>query len=193
MVSTVMETRESQVSGSVARKTNAHRVFVPPSQISTLAVTGTWVLEANTNVVSLATNDVGGDGELLYVPFPSEHSDMRAQSTSVDRGVRVVGLEVIYEVAASALADIDFFIYHTSFDAEGTGTATVATATTSFDTAGDTGREIDQHRASVFIAEGNRAFLDGGKVVHAVIDMEDGTASDVNILGCIWHIERVYE
>ena len=194
MASKTIETRRADSFGGISRDKNTRRLLVSPAEVRTLAVTGTWVLEANSNVVSLATDDVGGDGELLFVPCNVEASDMIVNgSTVVDRGIRVIGLEISYVVAASALADIDFFLYKTTLDAEGVATAAAITATTTFDTDGDTGREIDEHRVLVSIAEKDRFFLDGGTLVHGVIDMEDGTASDVNINSVIWHLQRVEE
>ncbi len=194
MTSTVAETRRASDFGGISRDKNTRRIFCGPELIRTLAVTGTWVLEANSNVLSLATDDVGGAAELLVCPLPVEYSDMIVRgSTAVDRGVQVIAAEIIYEVAASALADIDFSIIETTYDAEGTGTATAKTATTTMDVAADTGREIDQHRATVTIAEANRTFLDGGRTTHLLLDIDDGTSSDVNILGVIWHLRRVEE
>ena len=194
MASTVAETRRASDFGGISRNKNTRRVWVDPTEIRTLTVTGTWALEANSNVLSLATDDVGGAGELLLIPCPVEFSDMIVRgSTAVDRGVRIVALELIYEVAASALADIDLVIYKTTYDAEGAGTAVAMTKTDSMDTAGDTGREIDQHRFTATIAERDRVFFDGGTTFHGVLDVDDGTSSDGNILGAIWHIERVEE
>lgn len=194
MTSTVAETRRASDFGGIARDKNTRRIFCGPELIRTLAVTGTWVLEANSNVLSLATDDVGGAAELLVCPLPVEFSDMIVRgSTNVDRGVQVVAVEILYQVAVSALADIDFSILETTYDLEGAGTATAKTATTTYDTAGDTGVEIDHHRALVTIAEANRTFLDGGRTTHLLMDIDDGTASDVNIFGVIWHLRRVEE
>ena len=193
MASSVLETRRASDFGGIARDKNTERVFVGPNLIGQMAVTGTWALEANTNVQSLATDDAGSTN-LLSIPFIAPYSDLIVRgSSAVDRGVKVIGLEIIYEVAASALSDADLYIYKTTFDAEGTGTATVVTTTTTMDTAGDAGTEIDQHRMYVTIAENNRFFLDGGTIVHGIFDVDDGTSSDVNILGAIWHIQRVEE
>ena len=105
MASTVAETRRASDFGGISRDKNTRRLFVGPSQIKTLSVTGTWALEANSNVLSFATDDVGGAGELLMVPCPVEFSDMIVKgSTVVDRGVRLVACEVMYQVAVSALA-----------------------------------------------------------------------------------------
>jgi hypothetical protein len=194
VTSTVAETRKAADFGGISRNKNTRRIFVGPDAIRTLAVTGTWALEANTNVLSLATDDVGGAGELLVVPFPAEFSDMIVRgSAAVDRGVRIIALEVLYQVAASALADIDLAIYKTTWDSEGVGTATAMTKTDARDVAADAGTEVDEHRFTATIAESNREFLDGGKTFHAVLDIDDGTSSDVNIFGAIWHLERVEE
>lgn len=194
MTSTVMETRRADSFGGISRDKNTRRLWVPPTEIRTLAVTGTWAIEAGTNVVSLATDDVGGAGELLYIPCGVEFSDfIQRGSTVVDRGIQVLGVELIYDVAVSALADIDIIIYKTEFDAEGIGTATAVTSTTTLDVVTDTGREVDQHRMSAFIAGKDREFFDGGRVYHAIVDADDGTASDMNILGAIWHLRRVEE
>lgn len=194
MVSTVMETRVVQAYGAIAREKNTSRLWVPPNLISPIAVTGVWAMEVNSNVPSLATDDAGGASERLMVPCPVEFSDMIVTgSTAVDRGIQIVGLELIYQVAASALATFDLDIWKVTYDLEGVATAAEVTTTLSFDTAGDTGVEIDEHRASALIAARDREFWDGGKTFHGEIDIGDGTASDVNILGAIWHLYRRYE
>lgn len=194
MVSTVAETRVAESNGAIARDKNTARLWVPPNMISTISVTGTWAMEVNSNVPSLATDDVGGATERLFVPFPVEFSDFIQRGTSnVDRGVQVIALELIYEVAASALAGFDLDIWKVTYDLEGTGTAAEMTTTLTFDTAGDTGVEVDQHRALATINARDREWWDGGKSFHGEIDLADGTASDVNILGAIWHYRRLYE
>lgn len=194
MTSTVAETRRASDFGGISRNKNTRRLFVGPYGINTLAVTGTWVRAAATNVLEFTTADVGGAGELLVAECPVEFSDMIVRgSTAVDRGVRIVAAEIIYRVTNSALADIDFTIYKQTYDAEGAATATAMTATTTYDTAGDTGREIDQHRALVTITERDREFFDGGKTFYLLMDIDDGTASDMFIAGVIWHFERVEE
>lgn len=194
MATNALETVDSQSFGGVSRVTNAKRLWVPPSHISILAVTGTWVNEANSNVASLATDDVGGDGELIMIPCPLTASDHISRgSSTVDKGIRIIGLEVFYQVAVSALTDIDWFLYHTVFSAVGAGTATAITKTDTYDTAGDTGVEIDTHRVEILINARDRFFLTSGDVIHAVMDMQDGTASDVNIFGAYWHYEQHFE
>jgi hypothetical protein len=193
VTSTVAETRRADAFGGISRDKNTRRLFVSPADFKQLAVTGTWALEANSNVVSLATDDAGTTN-LLMVPFPGEYSDLIVKgSTEVDRGLKVIALEVIYEVAVSALGDVDIFLYKTTFDSEGAGTAALVATTTTLDGASDTGREADQHRMTVTIAERDRFFLDGGTMIHGIFDVDDGTASDVNILGAIWHVQRVEE
>ena len=194
MATNALETLRSEAHGSISRVRNTARLWVPPSQITTVSVTGTWALAAATNVLELGTSDVGGAGELLQIPCNPEFSDfVQRGSTSPDMGVRLVGLEIFYRVATSALADIDFVIYKTTIDAEGAATAAAVTTTTSWDTAGDAGTEIDEHRAEILIAENNRFFLDSGTFVHAIMDIDDGTSSDMYIAGAVWHFERHQE
>lgn len=194
MATTVAETRVAESFGGIARDKNTARLWVPPSRIATLSVTGVWALEVNSNVPSLATDDAGGASERLYIPCEVEFSDfIQRGTTNVDRGVQLIALELIYEVAASALAGFDLDIWKVTYDAEGTGTAAEMTTTLTFDTAGDTGVEIDQHRALATINARDREWWDGGKTFFGEIDIADGTASDVNILGAIWHYRRLYE
>lgn len=181
-----LETHDASDQGAVSRFTNTKRVFVGPDAIRTLAVTGTWVLEANTNVLSLATDDVGGAGELLIVPCPVPFSDQAVQQSAVNRGVRLVGCEIHYQVAVSTLADLDVFIYKTTLGVHGTAPSAAAVSHT------DTNLDLDadEHRAEILIAEANRFFLDSGTVVHMILDIDDGTSSDVNIFGVVWHFEE---
>lgn len=185
------DTKVAQDSGSVARLKNTERVFVGPEALGLDAVTATWALEVNSNVPSLATDDAGTTNN-IRIPFPVSFSDAEIQSGSgvTDRGVRLLGVELIYEVAASALTSFDLDIFKGTIDAEGSVTAAEVTTTLSFDTAGDDGTEIDQHRAFAAIGEDDRFFLDSGTIAWGRADIEDGTASDVNIIGAIWHVER---
>lgn len=191
MATNALETVRASAHGSIARIKNTRRFWVPPSMIATLDVTGTWVLDVNTNVVSLITSDVGGDGELLYIPYTGWVSDLAVEKgqSAVDRGVRIIGLEVMYEVAASALADADLFIIKTTIDADGDGSAAAVTATQSADDEDATPVEIDDHRVFVTVAERDRFFLDSGTIVHGILDLADGTSSDVSIVGAFWHVE----
>lgn len=192
--STFGDSKVSSDFGAASRYKNTERIFVGPEALGADAVTGTWALEVNTNVPSLATNDAGTTNN-FRIPFPAPFSDAEIQSGSgvTDRGVKVIGVELIYEVASSALGGFDLDIFKLVFDAEGGGTATEVTTTLSFDTGGDAGTEIDQHRAFAKIAEVDRFFMDSGTIVFGRADITDGTASNVNILGAIWHVERVEE
>lgn len=195
MAKNALVTKDYGNSGAVSRFTNTERWFVGPELIRAVSVTGTWALELGSNIVSLATDDVGGAGEVLAIPFPGRFSDAEVQSGDgvTDRGVKVVGVELLYTVAASALAAFDLDIYKLTFDADGDPTATEVTTTLSLDGASDDGTEIDDHRAEALIAEVDRFFVDSGNVVYAQIVLSDGTASDVNIYGAIWHVERYQE
>lgn len=194
MTSTVAETRRAETFGGIARDKNTARLWVSPNRIVPISVTGTWAMEVNSNVPSLATDDVGGATERLMVPCDVEFSDfIQRGSSNVDRGVQLIAVELIYEVAASALAGFDLDIWKVTYDTEGVATAAEVTTTLTFDTAGDTGVEIDQHRALATITERDRIWWDGGTSFHGEIDLADGTASDVNILGAIWHYRRLYE
>lgn len=188
-----LETQVAQAFGGTAREKNTRRVFVGPELIRPVSVTGVWALELASGVVSLATDDVGGAGEVLAIPMPAEFSDFAQKGDNVDRGIKVVGVELLYTVAASALAAFDLDIHKVTFDVDGTPTAAEVTTTLAFDTAGDDGTEIDDHRAEAFIAARDRFFLDSGTVVYGQIVLSDGTASDVNVYGAIWHLERVEE
>ena len=187
-----LETRAAESAGSVARFKNTERVFVSPSELGQAAVTGTWALEYNTNVLSLATDDAGTTN-LIDVPFPVPFSDLVSQSADVDRGVRIVGLEVIYQVAASALGAVSLTLYRNTVTAAAAVSAAAVTATTTFDTDGDAGTEIDTHVIRIAIAARDRTFVDSAHFPTAVFSATDGTSSDVNIMGAVWHIERTME
>lgn len=191
---TALATKASQDFGGIARRKNTLRQFVAANQLGQAAVTGTWVLEVNSNVMSLATDDAGTTND-IRIPFNVTFSDAEIQSGSgvTDRGVRVIGLALLYEVAASALGAFDLDIWKLVPDAEGNFAATEVTTTLTFDTAGDAGTEIDQHVAYATIAERDRFFVDSGNIVEGRADITDGTSSDVNITGAIWFIERIEE
>ena len=191
-VLTALETRAAESSGAVARYKNTERVFVSPAEFGQIAVTGTWALEEASNVPSLATDDAGSTN-ILSIPFPVAFSDLAAESADVDRGVRIVGLEVIYQVAASALGAMDCTIYRNTLTAAGVVSAAAVTDTTTWDTDGDDGTEIDTHVVRVSIAARDRTFVDSAHWPSARLSLTDGTSSDVNIFGAVWHIERTAE
>jgi hypothetical protein len=187
-----LETRAAQDFGGIARRKNTRRLFVGPYEINTLAVTGVWVRAAATNVLEFTTADAGGAGELLVAPFPRECSDLISRgSTDVDRGVKIVGCEILYRITNSALADIDFTIFKQEYTAAGAAVATAMVATQAFDAG--TGVEMATHRASLTIAAANREFATSDRSFYLLIDLDDGTASDVFIAGVVWHYELVEE
>lgn len=192
--STALATKASQDFGPVSRRKNTQRLFITPGELEQAAVTGTWALEVNSNVTSLATDDAGTTNN-INIPLPVRFSDAEIQSGSgvTDRGVKVVGLELIYEVAASALGGFDLDIWKYTVSSVGAVTAAEVTTTLTFDTANDAGTEIDTHRAYATIAERDRFFIDSGTLVIGRADITDGTSSDVNIIGAIWHLEVVEE
>lgn len=194
MSTNALETQAVQSSGAVSRFKNTRRVWVNPDQFQETAVTGSWALEESSNVSSLATDDAGTTN-IFLVPLNAEFSDAAIEGGGVatDRGIRVMGLELHYTVAASALASIDLTIYSVVVASDGVYTATAVTDTTSFDTAGDDGTETDSHRMEVFIAKADRNFMDNDRLYYARLAVTDGTSSDVNIRGATWHLERVEE
>ena len=192
--SVVIDTKASQDFGPISRRSNAVRVFVHPADIKQIAVTGTWALEEATNVPSLATDDAGTTN-VFNVPLDVPFSDAEIQGGSgvTDRGYRVLGLELIYQVAASALGAFTLKIFKLVPTAVGVVAATEITTTLVPDTAGDAGTEVDTHRMQATIASRDRFFVDSGTVVFGQVNITDGTASDVNINGAIWHLEKVEE
>lgn len=194
MAKTVLEAKRSEMFGAISRKRNTSRLFVAGGNFVPAAVTGTWAAENASGVVTLATDDAGTTN-VFQVPFPVVFSDHAVEGgqAATDRGIRVIGCEVIYQVAASALASFDLDIYRVNLDVEGDPTAAEIVTTLGFDTGGDTGVEIDDHRATATIAERDRFFMDSGSIVYALAEFEDGTASDVNIFGAIWHFETYEE
>lgn len=186
------DTKVSTSFGAVSRVKNTERVFVHPGEFIPVAVTGTWAMEYNSNVASLATDDAGTTN-VFDIPLHAPFSDAEIQHGVTDRGLKVAGLSVQYVVAASALTSVDVDIWKLTPDAEGNFTAAEIVTTLSFDTPGDTGLEVDQHWAYAAIAENLRGFMDTGAIYVGRASFEDGTASDVNILGAIWHLERVEE
>ncbi len=191
-----LETVKSEDFGGIARRKNTRRLFVSPNRFEQLAVTGTWALELNSNVPSLATDDAGTTN-VFGIPFPAEFSDMAVQSGSgvVDRGIRVVGLSVVYQVAVSALGGVDLTLYNQTINGStGVVSAAAVTTTDTIDAAdGSAGTEVDTHVFSVTVAARDRVFVASGTVPYAQFSATDGTSSDVNIVGAIWHVERIEE
>lgn len=190
MSKNALETRSTGTAGIISRVKNTSRVFVAPNLIGQTAVTGTWALETNSSVVSLGTDDAG-DTNVFIIPLPVKVSDAEVQggSGTTDRGVKVIGIEVLYQVASSALGAFDLDIYKLTINDTAISTAAEVTTTLSFDTSGDAGTEVDTHRAEALIAARDRFFLDSGNQVFAQLEITDGTSSDVNIFGAIWHLE----
>jgi len=187
------DTTASEDFGGIARKKNTGRVFVGPEQFNELATTGTWVLQQTSNVPEFFTTDAGSTN-ILGVWFPGPVSDATVQGSSVDRGTRVIGVEVFYTVATSALGDFVPGLFSVAFtDADGVATATAITATEENLPAANDGTEIDNHRLQLEILEVNRAFLDSGTQVYLELNITDGTASDVTIRGAVWHYETLEE
>ena len=194
MAKRALVTKASSDFGGVSRLKNTKRVFVAANQIGQAAVTGTWALENASGVITLGTDDASTTN-VFQIPLPAAFSDAEMQSGSgvTDRGVKVLGVELLYQVATSALGAFDLDIYSVVVDADGDPAATEVVTTLTPDTTGDDGTEVDDHRMAALIAENDRFFLDSGRVVYALAEIEDGTSSDVNIFGAIWHLEVTEE
>src|SRR5690606_29139549 len=108
---------------------------------------------------------------VFSVSFHGLYSDNAIQDSSTDRGLEIQAFDLRYEVAASALGAFSIDLFKLTFDAEGAPTATEITSTTTFDTANDDGTEVDQHIATVTIAEGNRFFVDSNAIVYAELNI----------------------
>lgn len=190
--SAVIDTKASEDFGAVARRDNTIRVFVGPNELGQDAVTATWALSVSSNVPRLATIDAATTNNIrIPLHVPMNDAEVQSGSGTSDRGYRVLGLELIYEVAASALGGFDLDIWRLTPAADGTTTAAEVTTTLVPDTVGDTGVEIDKHRMQATIAARDRFFLDSGSIVFGRADITDGTSSDVDIIGAIWHLEKV--
>ena len=190
----IPETAVAQSFGGVARLKNTRRLFVGPGMIDELATTATWVLQQTANVPELFTTD-GSTTNILGIPFPGEYAQFAAEGSgaAVDRGIRIVALELLYSVATSALGAFTCDIFKLTFtEADGQETAATVASTDTFQ-GGATGVEIDDHRFQTLIAVRDRFFLGDTTSVYAEVNMTDGTASDIIIRGAIWHYERVEE
>ena len=189
-----IETSAPQSNRNLSSRKNSRRAWVGPGQFAEVAVTATWALEEATNVVSLATDDASTTN-ILQIPLNTQFSDAAIEDSgaSVDRGIKVMGLELHYTVAASALAAIDLTIYSVVVAADGVYTATAVADTTTWDTSGDAGTEVDDHVMIVAIAKNDRFFVDSDRLCYARLSMTDGTSSDVNIRGAVWHMDTVEE
>ena len=194
MAKNSLETQVSQSHGSVAREKNTIRVWVPASMFGQIAVTGTWALEENSDLFSLATDDAGSTN-VIEIPLPMWCSDAALQSGTgvTDRGVQVIGVEVFYQVAASALGGFDLDIYRITLNSTAVPTVAEVTTTLSADTGSDDGTEVDTHRMEALINARDRFYLDSGNQVYGQLDITDGTSSDVNLFGAMWHLKVVEE
>lgn len=181
--------------GGISAFKNTRRVFVSPAEFQELAVTATFTLQQTSNVPELFTADLSSTN-IFGIPLPAEFSNAKIEKggSAVDRGIRVVGLEIMYHVENSALGAMTFDIFKLAFAAaDGAVTATTVTSTDAFLPAGNDGTEVDVHRISTVIAESDRFFLDGDTVVYCEWNVTDGTASDLTVTGAIWHLERTEE
>lgn len=194
MAKNSLETQVSQSHGSIARDKNTIRVWVPASMFGQAAVTGTWALEENSNVFSLATDDASSTN-VIEIPLPMWCSDAALQSGTgvTDRGVQVIGLEVLYQVATSALGGFDMDIYKLTLNSTTVPTAAEVVTTLSADTGSDDGTEVDTHRMEAVINSRDRFFLDSNTQVYGQLDITDGTSSDVNLFGAMWHLRVLDE
>ncbi len=190
-----LATAQVDSAGVVSGFKNTRRIFVSPGQFEELATTATWVLQQTTNVPQFFTTDASSTN-ILGIPFPGEFSNAKIQGgqSAVDRGVKIVGLELMFTVATSALGAFTCDIFKVAFAAaDGAPTATTIASTDTFLPDGNDGTEIDVHRFSTLIAASDRFFMTGDLVVYAELNMTDGTASDITIHGAIWHVERTEE
>lgn len=190
----ILETAVAESFGGISRQKNTRRVFVGPGMIDELATTATWVLQQTANVPELFTTD-GGSTNILGIPFPGEYVQFGAENggAAVDRGIRILGIELMYQVATSALGAFSIDIFKiTLTEADGQETAATVASTDTF-LGGATGKEVDDNRVQTLIAKTDRFFLDDVTSVYAEVNMTDGTASDITIRGAIWHFERIEE
>ena len=191
----ILETAVAQSFGGIARLKNTRRLFVGPGQIVELATTGTWVFQQTANVPELFTTDAGSTN-ILGIPFPGEYAQFASEGggTAVDRGIRIIGIELLFSVATSALGAFTMDIFKLVFTAaDGQETATTVASVDTFLPDGNDGTEIDDHRVQTLIAVRDRFFLDDETSVYCEVNMTDGTASDIIIRGAIWHYERLEE
>ena len=191
----ILETSVAQSFGGVARLKNTRRLFVGPGMIDELATSGTWVLRQTANVPELFTDDAV-TANILGIPFPAEYANFASEGggSAVDRGIRIIGIEVMYTVANSALGSMSLDIFAVTLaEADGADSAATIASTDTFLPSGTDGTEIDDHRVQTLIAVRDRFFLDDVISVYAELNMADGTASDIIIRGAIWHYERFEE
>lgn len=190
-----LATAQVDSSGVVSGFKNTRRIFVGPAQFEELAVTATWTLQQTSNIPEKFTADVSTTN-IFGIPFPAEFSNAKIQGGqgSVDRGVKIVGLEIFFEIENSALGGFSLDIFKVAFAAsDGQPTATTIVSTDTFLPDGNNGTQVDVHRVSTLIAEADRFFLTGDLVVYAELNLTDGTGSDCTLWGAIWHVERTEE
>lgn len=159
-------------------------------------ITGTWAGALASNVFSM-DKTAADETSTVYIPFPSRFSDMAVQSGSavVDRGVRVLGIEIMYSVATAAMDAVAATLYKDTYAANGT-LNTAAAVTTTYDTGHDTAAEritVDEHRLALLIAAGDREFLTNLQGMHAEVSLNAAATSVVKVFGAIWHFELIEE
>ena len=145
-----LATAQVDSSGAVSGFKNTRRIFVGPEQFAELAVTATWTLQQTANIPEKFTADASSTN-IFGIPFPGEFSNAKIQGgqTAVDRGVKIVGLEIMYEIENSALGAMTLDIFKLAIAAaDGQPTATTVVSTDTFLPDGNDGTEVDVHRVT---------------------------------------------
>ncbi len=202
MTRITLETKVAEAYRGLASIKNTSRIWVPASETRGFATTGSaqaFVLtEVSTGLISMQDPSLAANEDWAFIAnFPAEFSDLAAEGggSAVDRGVRVIGCEVLWDTDA-ALTDVTVTLHRMTLLATGT-LPTVAAITTSFDSAHDTTAErltADEHRMQVTVAERDRFFMDGESVVVARVEFVNAASTpQVDFYGVLWHFERVAE
>lgn len=182
---------------------NTSRIWVGATQVGVgFATTGSAqafvVKEVSTGLFSMQDPSLAANEDWAFiVDFPGEFSDLAVEGggSAVDRGIRVIGCEVLWDTDA-ALDDVAVTLHRTTLLATGT-LPTTATIAISQDSAHDTSTErktADEHRMQVIIAKKDRFFMDGESLVVARVEFINGSSTpQVDFYGVLWHFERVTE
>lgn len=192
MSTAALETLRAEANGSPSRFSNAQRKWVPPTQL--FGTVGTWTV-TNSSSVWTYNHSNADDTSVIYVPCTIDFSDLAVSSGSgvVDRGVRVIGLEVLY---TNGTADLDAVIGIALFKdtvPDTGGTAMATTSVTVTQTVPVVTQSAVQRRGSAFIAASDRFFLTNAVQMHGEVTINAAATSVVKVQGCIWHYEKILD
>jgi hypothetical protein len=193
MGKTTLETRVSQAHRALSAVKNTERIFVPPNKLG--YVTGTWTLAVASNVWSM--NKTAADNTAtVYIPFPGAFSDAALDSGAgaTDRGVQVIGVELICTAATADLdAAITLKLYSDALADNGAALGAATEVPTVLGGLVGVAHTTNVRRVTATVDGTQRYFIDSGRGIHGEAVIDAGASTVVKVFGAIWHIKRIEE